>query len=105
MTNDPLHRKHLKEIIGLVDQSGLPGMYHTRDAVAAGGLISYGPDLSDLFLRGAGYVHRILQGTKPGDLPIEQPTTFELTVNLKTASSLSINVPLSLLALANDVIE
>ena len=105
MTNDPLHRKHLKEIIGLVDQSGLPGMYQTRDAVAAGGLISYGPDLSDLFLRGAGYVHRILQGAKPAELPIEQPVTFELTVNLKTANALGINVALSLLALANDVIE
>jgi len=105
MTNDPLHRKHLKEIIGLVDQSGLPGMCQTRDAVAAGCLISYGPDLSDLFLRGAGYVHRILQGAKPAELAIEQPVTFELTVNLKTANALGINVALSLLALANDVIE
>jgi len=105
MTNDPLHRKHLKEIISLVDQSGLPGMYQTRDAVAAGGLISYGPDFSDLFLRGAGYVHRILQGANPAELPIEQPVTFELTVNLKTANTLGINVPLSLLAFANDVIE
>src|SRR5215475_5730238 len=91
MTNDPLHRKHLKEIISLVDQSGLPGMYHTRDAVAAGGLISYGPDLSDLFFRGAGYVHRILQGANPAELPIEQPVTFELAVNLKTANTLGIN--------------
>ena len=102
---DSSDQAHLKEIIGLVDQSGLPGMYQTRDAVAAGGLISYGPDLSDLFLRGAGYVHRILQGAKPAELAIEQPVTFELTVNLKTANALGINVALSLLALANDVIE
>jgi putative tryptophan/tyrosine transport system substrate-binding protein len=105
MTNDPSHRKNLERVVRLVDQSGLPGMYQTRDAVAAGGLISYGPDLPDLFLRGAGYVHRILQGAKPADLPIEQPITFELAVNLKTAQALSINVPLSLLALANEVID
>jgi putative ABC transport system substrate-binding protein len=105
MTNDPSHRDHLPKIIALVDQSGLPGMYQVREAVAAGGLISYGPDLPDLFLRGADYVHRILQGAKPGDLPIEQPITFELAVNLKTAKALGINVPLSLLALANEVID
>jgi putative ABC transport system substrate-binding protein len=105
MTNDPSHRKNLASVVRLVDQSGLPGMYQTRDAVAAGGLISYGPDLPDLFLRGAGYVHRILQGAKPADLPIELPITFELAVNLKTAQTLGINVPLSLLALANEVID
>jgi putative ABC transport system substrate-binding protein len=105
MTNDPLHRNHLGRIIGLVDQSGLPGMYQTREAVAAGGLISYGPNLPDLFLRGATYVHRILQGTKPSDLPFEQPTTFELVLNLKTARSLRVTVPQTLLARANEVIE
>ena len=105
MTNDPSHRSRLPKIIALVDQSGLPGMYQAREAVVAGGLISYGPDLPDLFLRGAGYVHRILQGAKPADLPIEQPITFELVVNLKTAKALGINVPLSLLAFANEVIE
>jgi len=105
MTNDPLHRNHLGRIVGLVDQSGLPGMYQTREAVAAGGLMSYGPNLPDLFLRGASYVHRILQGAKPADLPVEQPTTFELVVNLKTARSLGVTVPQTLLARANEVIE
>ena len=105
MTYDPSHHSHLERIIGLVDQSGLPGMYQARDAVAAGGLISYGPDFPDLFLRGANYVHRILQGAKPADLPIEQPITFELAVNLKTAKALGIEVPVSILARANEVIE
>jgi len=105
MTNDPLHRNHLGRIIGLVDQSGLPGMYQTREAVAAGGLISYGPNLPDLFLRGATYVHRILQGAKPADMPFEQPTTFELVLNLKTARALGVTIPQTLLARANEVIE
>src|SRR5262245_23764935 len=105
MTYDPSHNSHLGRIIGFVDQRGLPGMYQARDAVAAGGLISYGPDLPDLFLRGANYVHRILQGAKPADLPIEQPITFELAVNLKTAKALGMEVPLSILARANEVIE
>jgi ABC-type uncharacterized transport system substrate-binding protein len=105
MTNDPSHRNHLGRIIGFVDQSGLPGMYQAREAVAAGGLISYGPDLPDLFRRGASYVHRILQGANPADLPIEQPTRFELVVNLKTAKALGITVPPTLLARANEVIE
>ena len=105
MTNDPSHRTRVGRIIAFMDENKLPGMYQTREAVAAGGLISYGADLADLFQRGAGYVHRILQGAKPADLPVEQPTTFELVVNLKTAKTLGLTVPLTLLARASEVIE
>ena len=105
MTNDPSHRNRVGRIIAFMDENKVPGMYQMSEAVAAGGLISYGPDLADLFLRGANYVHRILQGAKPADLPIEQPTTFELVVNLKTAKTLGLTVPLTLLARANEVIE
>ena len=105
MTNDPSHRNGVGRIIAFMDENKLPGMYQTKEAVNAGGLISYGPDLADLFQRGAGYVHRILQGAKPADLPVEQPTTFELVVNLKTAKTLGLTVPLTLLARASEVIE
>jgi len=80
-------------------------MYVLRDNVAAGGLISYGPSLSDLYRRAAGYVHKILEGTKPADLPVEQPVKFELAINLKTAETLSVDMPPSLLARADEVIE
>jgi len=80
-------------------------MYVLRDNVAAGGLISYGPSLGDLYRRAAGYVHKILEGTKPADLPVEQPVKFELAINLKTAETLSVDKPPSLLARADEVIE
>ena len=105
MTNDPFHQSQMGRIIGFVDQSGLPGMYQTREVVAAGGLISYGPNLPDLFLRGANYVHKIFQGAKPAEMPVEQPTTFELVINLKTAKALGLAVPPTLLARADEVIE
>jgi len=80
-------------------------MYVLRDNVAAGGLISYGPSLGDLYRRAAGYVHKILEGTKPADLPVEQPVKFELAINLKTAEALGLNAAPSLLAQADEVIE
>ena len=105
MANDPLHQLLIERIIGFLAEHKLPGMFQIRENVAAGGLMSYGPSLSDLFRRGAGYVHRILQGTKPMDLPMEQPVKFELVINLKTANALGIIVPPTLLAEADEVIE
>jgi putative ABC transport system substrate-binding protein len=83
----------------------LPAMYSAREFVDAGGLMSYGPNLQALFRRAATYVDRIVKGAKPGDLPIEQPTKFELMINLKTAKALGLMIPASLLQRADQVIE
>ena len=84
---DVLHRLHIGWIIDFLARNRLPGMYVAREHVVAGGLMSYGASSPDLFRRAAGYVHKILQGTRPADLPVEQPTKFDLTVNLKTANA------------------
>jgi len=105
VTGDPLLRRHQNRIIDFVAKNRLPAMYQEKEWVAAGGLLSYGPSLPDLFRRGVSYVHRILEGAKPADLPIEQPTRFELVINLKTAKALSLTVPPNLLAAADEVIE
>jgi len=83
----------------------LPTMFNVRDHAEAGGLLSYGTDLNDLSRRGAAYVNKILKGAKPADLPVEQPTKFELVINLKTAKALGLTIPQSLLARADQVIE
>ena len=105
VTGDPLLLRHQNRIIDFVAKNRLPAMYQEKEWVAAGGLLSYGPSLPDLFRRGVSYVHRILEGAKPADLPIEQPTRFELVINLKTAKALSLTVPPNLLAAADEVIE
>ena len=92
-------------IVGLAARYRLPAIYFQRSFVAAGGLVSYGIDVTDLFRRAAPYVDRILKGAKPADLPVQQPTRFELAINLKAAKALGLDVPSSLLALADEVIE
>jgi len=96
---------HRKRIIELAAEYRLPAIYYFRYFASDGGLISYGPDEMDLFVRTASYVDRILKGTSASDLPVQQPTKFELVINLKTAKALGLNVPDRLLALANEVIE
>jgi putative ABC transport system substrate-binding protein len=96
---------HRDLIIALAARHKLPAVYFERVFVAAGGLISYGPDYIDQFRRAAGYVDRILKGEKPAGLPVQAPTKYEMTINLKTAKALGLTVPPSLLARADEVIE
>ena len=105
MTNDPLLQRHVGTTIDFVAEHRLPASYQAREHVVAGGLMSYGASSPELFRRGAIYVHRILQGTKPQDLPVEQPSKFELVFNLRTAKALGLVVPEALLARADEVIE
>jgi len=104
-TGDPVHQLHVGRIIGFLANNRLPGVFYYRENVVAGGLMSYGASLPDLFRRAAGYVHKILQGTRPADLPVEQPTKFELVVNLRTAKVLGLTIPEPFLLLADEIIE
>jgi ABC-type uncharacterized transport system substrate-binding protein len=105
MTNDPLHQLHIAKILQFLAQNRLPGLFQARENVAAGGFMSYGASLPDLFRRGALYAHKILQGAKPGELPVEEPAKFELVVNLRTAKTLGLAIPESFLLGADEVIE
>jgi len=94
-----------RRIADLAIKHQLPSFHGVSEYVEVGGLLSYGPSYSDLFRRAAVYVDKILKGAKPGDLPIEQPTKFELMINLKTAKALGLTIPQSLLQRADQVIE
>jgi putative ABC transport system substrate-binding protein len=97
--------RHRKVIATLVARHNLPAIYPERHFVVAGGLISYGADFVDQYRQAAAYVDRILKGEKPADLPVQQPNKFELVINLKTAKTLGLTVPQSLLSTADELIE
>ena len=105
IVSDSFMNVHRKLIMGLAARHRLPAIYPFRYFAAEGGLVSYGVDRDDLYRRVAAYVDRILRGAKPADLPVEAPTKFELVINLKTAKSLGLDIPPSLLARADEVIE
>lgn len=105
VTGTPLAQLHRDLIISLAAKHRLPAVYFERFFVTDGGLISYGADFVDQYRRAGGYVHRILNGDKPADLPVQAPNKYELVINLKTAKALGISVPPSLLARADAVIE
>jgi putative ABC transport system substrate-binding protein len=94
-----------RELVDYVAKRRLPAMFMNRDYVEAGGLMSYAPNFSEVFQTAAEYVDKILKGAKPGDLPIEQPTRFELVINRKTAKALGLTIPQTLLLRADQVIE
>jgi putative ABC transport system substrate-binding protein len=103
--SDPRNYVARQLIVDFAAEQRIPATYPWRESVAAGGLMSYGPDDADLFRRAAGVVHRILKGAKPADIPIEQPTKLELLINLKTAKALGLTIPQSLLLRTDEVIE
>jgi putative tryptophan/tyrosine transport system substrate-binding protein len=105
VVTDALTNTHRVRINTLALAERLPTMHATREGVEAGGLMSYGPNLPDLFRRAADHVDKILRGSKPADIPVEQPTKFDLVVNLTTAKALGLTVPETLLARADEVIE
>jgi len=102
---DGLTIQHSKQIVDFVTQKRTPSILELAELAAAGGLMSYGPNIADLWVRTAVLVDKIFKGTKPADLPVEQPTKFELVINLRTAKALGLTVPQSVLLRADQVIE
>jgi putative ABC transport system substrate-binding protein len=105
ITPHPLFAGNLTRIAAVAAKARLPSMFHIKEYPQAGGLLAYGVDRAHMFQRAASYVDRILKGANPADLPVEQPTKFELVINLKTARALGLGVPANLIALADEVIE
>jgi putative tryptophan/tyrosine transport system substrate-binding protein len=102
---DPLFAGNLKRIADLAAKSRLPSIFHLTEFADSGGLVTYGPDRSDMYRRAATYVDKILKGRKPADLPVEQPTKFELVINLKAAKQIGLTIPPNVLARADKVIK
>ena len=102
---DLMFTQHLHRLVDLAATHRLPAMYFAREFVETGGLLSYATSSHDLFRRAAIYVHKILKGASPADLPVEQPAKFELVLNLRTARSLGLDIPAAVLILADEVIE
>ena len=106
VSSSPLFYAHRTRLVEFAAQHRLPTIYHQSEfVVGSGGLMSYGPDFRDLYRRSATYVDKILRGAKPGDLPVQQPTKFELVINRRTAKALGLTIPQSLLLRADQVIE
>ena len=102
---DPLFLTHRNQIAALAAKNRLPAVYGFKEEAEAGGLMAYGANVPDMYRRAATYVDKILKGAKPADLPVEQPTKFELVINLKTAKVLGLTIPQSLLQRADEVIQ
>jgi putative ABC transport system substrate-binding protein len=105
VSGDLILQPHMGRVIDFARRAHLPVMYQNPDQVKSGGLLAYGANYAELFRRGADYTDRILKGAKPDELPVEQPTKFELVINLRTARSLGLEVPPTVLLRADQVIE
>jgi ABC-type uncharacterized transport system substrate-binding protein len=105
LSRDALFTQQLRQIVELTAKYRLPSISGNREYIDAGSLISYGPSFAEMYRRAATYVDKILKGAKPADLPVEQPTKFELFINGKTAKALGLKIPQSLLIMADKVIE
>ena len=105
ITNDAVHQSRILKIIAFLFQQGLPAMFQSRDSVAAGGLMSYGPSIPDMFRQGAFFAQKILQGTPPADLPVQTPQRFQLVINLKTAKAIGVTISEAVQLQADEVIE